>query len=543
MSVPAPAVLPAPSSTTAASVVPAAATTAASAASAAPDQPSSVGSSASGAAPAGTFNQALSAALPGKTGTASAVQQPTGAVTSEPKSSTSKSSAALASLPSAASHAGISLARGNTATGLTTPNSGSALRESGNTGDAPKTKSSKVAGNTAAGPTTNAGTLPPDPSTQIGAAPAAVLPTPILPSTTAPVVMDPSLVATAAAVVSTSQPGAGSIGVTAIPGRPATKTTSSVSLAGGPTLTSAAPTTPAPSAVNMTTPGAAAGPSVTTSDPTAAAGLAIVAPGSHSKTPLQAGNSAPRNLIPSGTDPGPGAAPTATSAASNVAANAPAPSGSVGPTAAGANFSNALALAAFAPPAADGSAPAPTVAAQTPAQQPATTQMTAAMAGVGPIQANGSDGGTRLTIAMTPPAIGMVSIQIDRAADGTSAIAISATHPVTLAALQTDHAALQQMLTLAGVPVDHRTVTFHLEPITPDGGTAAQTNTGPGGGFGQGTGQGTGQPAGDQASGGSTQAYDRRGSSIAPALDSIVPASSTPQATLQMRRFGVNMMA
>jgi hypothetical protein len=169
--------------------------------------------------------------------------------------------------------------------------------------------------------------------------------------------------------------------------------------------------------------------------------------------------------------------------------------------------------------------------------------MTAAMAGVGPIQANGSDGGTRLTIAMTPPAIGMVSIQIDRAADGTSAIAISATHPVTLAALQTDHAALQQMLTLAGVPVDHRTVTFHLEPITPDGGTAAQTNTGPGGGFGQGTGQGTGQPAGDQASGGSTQAYDRRGSSIAPALDSIVPASSTPQATLQMRRFGVNMMA
>ncbi|WP_051657653.1 MULTISPECIES: hypothetical protein [Acidiphilium] len=190
----------------------------------------------------------------------------------------------------------------------------------------------------------------------------------------------------------------------------------------------------------------------------------------------------------------------------------------------------------------NGAAPPPLAAPATAAAfHAATQQVAAAMVGVGPLAADA--GGTRLMIAMAPPAIGMVSIQIDRAADGTSAIAVAATHPVTLAALQNDHAALDQMLTLAGIPADHRSVTFHLDAPRPDGGAGAslsQGGTSQGGGS---LGQGAGRQSGGQPAQGSAQTYDRLGHAAAHLADSTVIGGTAPQSNLQMRRFGVNMMA
>jgi hypothetical protein len=185
--------------------------------------------------------------------------------------------------------------------------------------------------------------------------------------------------------------------------------------------------------------------------------------------------------------------------------------------------------------------PAPPLKGAAPANlQPATTQTAAAMVGITTLPSNNGDAGTRLTIAMAPPAIGMVSVQIDRASDGSSTIAVGATHPITLAALQTDHAAIDQMLTLAGVPVDHRSVTFHLDAAPTEGATTpAQTNTGPGGGN---LGQGADRQPNDQAARGTPQNYDRRGNTTASPQDVGQPAAF-PSAPLQLRRFGVNMMA
>lgn len=178
------------------------------------------------------------------------------------------------------------------------------------------------------------------------------------------------------------------------------------------------------------------------------------------------------------------------------------------------------------------------------ASQPAVAQLSAAMIGVGPspVTDAGVAGGTRLTIAMAPPAIGMVSIQIDNGANGTSVIAVGATHPATLASLQNDHAALEQMLTQAGIPIDHRTITFHLEPVRSDTNAAASPaafEQGGLGGQGQG-GQQSGNQGGSHVGRGLSQAYDRRD----PAAE--LAASAQPIAVpkpLLMRRFGVNMMA
>ncbi|MDD2877271.1 MAG: hypothetical protein PHT60_11710 [Acidiphilium sp.] len=192
--------------------------------------------------------------------------------------------------------------------------------------------------------------------------------------------------------------------------------------------------------------------------------------------------------------------------------------------------------------------------ASVPATQAATAQVTAAMVGVGPIPVTGGAtvaGGTRLTIAMAPPAIGMVNIQIDSGASGASVIAVGATHPATLAALQNDHAALEQMLTQAGVPIDHRSITFHLEPVRSDTGNAAgqvasgQSSLGAsGGGLGQGAGQQSGgQPGnsgGGQTAQSATQAYDRRGITTEA---TVVPDGIALQSPIPMRRFGINMMA
>ncbi|WP_324504007.1 hypothetical protein [Acidiphilium rubrum] len=210
--------------------------------------------------------------------------------------------------------------------------------------------------------------------------------------------------------------------------------------------------------------------------------------------------------------------------------------------ASGSSFGGALAVPALAAAPFDGGAAAPLGAtAGAAAFHAATQQVATAMVGVAPLAADA--GGTRLMIAMAPPAIGMVSIQIDRAADGTSAIAVAATHPVTLAALQNDHAALDQMLTLAGIPADHRSVTFHLDAPRPDGGAGATLSQG---GTGQGGGSlehGAGRQSGGQPAPGSAQTYDRLGHAAAHIPESVAIGGTAPQSILQMRRFGVNMMA
>jgi len=199
----------------------------------------------------------------------------------------------------------------------------------------------------------------------------------------------------------------------------------------------------------------------------------------------------------------------------------------------------------------------------------AATQVAAALVGSGPIpaDASGATGGTRLTIMMAPPAIGTVTVQIDTMAAGGTAVSIGATHPATLAALQTDHSALDQMLTQAGVALDHRSVSFHLEPVRQDasgsgtGGSGgsfgmsqggAGQNGGQGGGqgwYGQGSalpGGGAGQGGGDRraasgsfGSGEAAQGYDRQGV----ATSAAVIAAGVLGAGAGMQRFGLDVIA
>lgn len=183
--------------------------------------------------------------------------------------------------------------------------------------------------------------------------------------------------------------------------------------------------------------------------------------------------------------------------------------------------------------------------------QGAAAQITAAMVGIGPIpigatQAPGAPG-LRLTIAMAPPAIGLVTVQIDRHADGRSVIAVTATHPATFTALQNDRLALEQALTQAGVPVDHRSIAFHLDtaPVaaSPSPGQGA---IGQNGGSQSGSGQlgmsggQNGRRPDEKPSGGTILAYP---SGEAFGERPVLPDSASPQHPIRMRRFGLNLMA
>lgn len=168
----------------------------------------------------------------------------------------------------------------------------------------------------------------------------------------------------------------------------------------------------------------------------------------------------------------------------------------------------------------------------------ATAQLAAAMVGVGPIPAGEAGGGkgTRVTIAMAPPAIGMVTMQIDRNADGTAVVAVGATHPATLDQLQNDRSALEQMLTQAGVPTDHRTISFRLDTPSPASGNGmGSAQSGFSGGYGFG-----GQQRGAQA-GHLPTAADYPGGLAYARPDRAAPLSAAP--AILLRRFGVNVIA
>lgn len=168
------------------------------------------------------------------------------------------------------------------------------------------------------------------------------------------------------------------------------------------------------------------------------------------------------------------------------------------------------------------------------------------MVGIGPVPATGT--GNRLTIAMAPPAIGMVTVQIDRNPDGSSVIAVGATHAATLDQLRNDRSSLDQMLTQAGVPVDQRTVVFHLDVAKADTVGSGQAGVGTGqagfGGFGAGGGGQGGSYSGSSQHGGGGFAYARTGFSPSGMLDTTVNlADSALPSPIAMRRFGVNVMA
>ncbi|MHB1302475.1 MAG: flagellar hook-length control protein FliK [Acidiphilium sp.] len=184
------------------------------------------------------------------------------------------------------------------------------------------------------------------------------------------------------------------------------------------------------------------------------------------------------------------------------------------------------------------SAPAAAGETTVPSPSSATAQLAAAMVGVGPIPAGEAGGGkgTRVTIAMAPPAIGMVTMQIDRNADGTAVVAVGATHPATLDQLQNDRSALEQMLTQAGVPADHRTISFRLDTPSPASGNGiGSAQSGFSGGYGFG-----GQQRDAQA-GHLPTAADYSGGLAYARPDIAAPLSAAP--AILLRRFGVNVIA
>jgi flagellar hook-length control protein FliK len=84
------------------------------------------------------------------------------------------------------------------------------------------------------------------------------------------------------------------------------------------------------------------------------------------------------------------------------------------------------------------------------------------------------DGASRLTMRLEPPDLGQVQIRIDRPTVDTAArVAITVEKPETLTLLLRDQPELQRALDQAGVPVEGRSVTFHIATPAP----AARTDT------------------------------------------------------------------
>lgn len=218
--------------------------------------------------------------------------------------------------------------------------------------------------------------------------------------------------------------------------------------------------------------------------------------------------------------------------------------------------SSALAGAATAGPVALSEAvPLPVTTLPTPVAAPAgqgaAVQIAAVMVGADaiPIAANQalSASGIRLTIAMAPPAIGMVTVQIDRHADGKAVIAVTATHPATLIALQNDHMALERALTQAGISMEHRSIAFHLDAARADTNpSSGQDTTGQNNG-GQGNAGQLGMSSGQD--GRRSRSEPSHGTAFAcPSGDAsgerpAAADNALPQRPIRMRRFGLNVMA
>lgn len=189
------------------------------------------------------------------------------------------------------------------------------------------------------------------------------------------------------------------------------------------------------------------------------------------------------------------------------------------------------------------------VAASSASSNSVSGQIAAALVGVSQIQppqgSSSATPGTRLTIALAPPAIGTVTLQIDRHADGSLTVAIGASHADTLQQLQNDRNTLNQVLTQAGLPDTHRTVTFDLIAPHADASGSHQASFGAGangfgGGFSLAGGGPNGGSSGSEGSG-RLPVYVRSPAAAAGIASAVDTVSSVPAVTL--RRFGVNVVA
>ncbi len=108
------------------------------------------------------------------------------------------------------------------------------------------------------------------------------------------------------------------------------------------------------------------------------------------------------------------------------------------------------------------------------------------------VQLSHAPDGGRLTLRLNPVELGQVDIQIDRAADGSAAVHVTAERPETLQLLISDQAQLHHALDSAGLPQEGRTLSLGL----------GQSNTGDSGSFGAGGGQSGGEAAARDQSGG-----------------------------------------
>ncbi len=99
-------------------------------------------------------------------------------------------------------------------------------------------------------------------------------------------------------------------------------------------------------------------------------------------------------------------------------------------------------------------------------------------------QLSHSASGGQLTLRLNPGELGHVQVQIDRAADGTASVHITAERPETLQLLVADQAQLHRTLDSAGVPHEGRTLSLALgNPEVGGDGSGAATGGSSGGSF------------------------------------------------------------
>jgi flagellar hook-length control protein FliK len=90
------------------------------------------------------------------------------------------------------------------------------------------------------------------------------------------------------------------------------------------------------------------------------------------------------------------------------------------------------------------------------------------------------DGAPRLTLRLDPPELGLVQIRIERPQDAPARVEITVQRQETLTLLLRDQPQLQTALNQAGVPLDGRSITFHLvapEPVARSDGSAPNSGT------------------------------------------------------------------
>ena len=78
-----------------------------------------------------------------------------------------------------------------------------------------------------------------------------------------------------------------------------------------------------------------------------------------------------------------------------------------------------------------------------------------------------ADGTQRVTMRLDPPELGRVQVRIDRPTDASARVEITVEKAETLTLLLRDQTQLQRALDQAGVPVEGRSVTFHIASPEP----------------------------------------------------------------------------